>query len=418
MAKDTRPDALMKWYGHDVVQVLRSRRAFDKEGIFIGDASYLFVPDNPNYEGSSKLLFDEHNHPVSKEAYEKMTDKQKTRCQWKRCYKMVTLLHTNRNLDYFMFVGVKVMPGKAHECPVLYELVDQFVRAVGQGVMRRLILDRGFLDGEKISTCKRKYKIDVLIPVKRNMDIYKDAAALFQQTQVEWDIFEPPKPEPRELPRPRPKAVERRERKRQETLKKLKEAQPPPPPEKTQVKTEVAFIEKFTSWTACTVPLTVVASRELYADGHEETWYLLDTKKVWDAKRSRQEYHLRTSIEERYRHLKCFSDLCNFTSRAFSLVVNQVVFIMLAYSLLQLYLLRQGRKDLTKKTPTSVRKQLLPATTHIVVYWNKHYAFFEQLEYTELIAIKLSDEARKKIGERCRRLRLESGDDFQNPRPT
>lgn len=417
MAKDTRPDALMKWYGHDVMQVLRSKRAFDKEGIFIGDASYLFVPDNPNYEGSSRLLFDEHNHPVSKQAYEKMTDRQKTRCQWKRCYKMVTLLHTNRNLDYFLFVGVRVMSGQAHECPVLYELVEQFVGAVGKGVMRRLILDRGFLDGEKIATCKRKYKIDVLIPLKRNMDIYQDAAALFQQEDVQWEVFEPPRPEPRQLPRPRPKAVERRERKRQETLKKLKKMQAPPPPEKTLVKTEVAFIENFTSWTACTVPLTVVANRELYADGHEETWYLLDTKKVWDAKCSRQEYHLRTAIEERYRHLKCFSDLCSFTSRALSLVVNQVVFIMLAYSLLQLYLLRQGRKDLTKKTPPLLRKQLLPTNNHIVVYWHNYYAFFSQLEYTELIAVGLSDEARRMIGEKCRRLRRELGDDMRNPRP-
>ena len=61
LAKDTDADALMKWLGGDVVREFRRRKAFDKEGIFIGDASYLFVPDNANYEGSVKLIFDKHN---------------------------------------------------------------------------------------------------------------------------------------------------------------------------------------------------------------------------------------------------------------------------------------------------------------------------------------------------------------------
>ena len=75
VSKDTDADALMRWFCTDVVRIFRSSRAFDKEGIFIGDASYLFVPDNPNYEGSVKLLFDEHNHPVSSEQYKKMPGK-------------------------------------------------------------------------------------------------------------------------------------------------------------------------------------------------------------------------------------------------------------------------------------------------------------------------------------------------------
>ena len=96
VSKDTDADALMRWFSSDVVRIFRSSRAFDKEGIFIGDASYLFVPDNPNYEDSVKLLFDEHNHPISKKQYEKMLGEQKAHCQWRRCYKMVQLLHTNR----------------------------------------------------------------------------------------------------------------------------------------------------------------------------------------------------------------------------------------------------------------------------------------------------------------------------------
>jgi hypothetical protein len=79
-----------------------------------------------------------------------------------------------------------VISGKAHESPVLYEMVKQFVEAVGLGVMKRLILDRGFIDGEAISRCKKKYGIDVLIPIRHNMDFYTDALALFREPGVQW----------------------------------------------------------------------------------------------------------------------------------------------------------------------------------------------------------------------------------------
>jgi len=416
MARDTDADALMSWFGNEVVRQFHFQQAFDAEGIFIGDASYLFVPDNPKYEGSVKLLFDKNNHPVSKEAYEKMTNKQKTDCQWRRCYKMVTLLHTRRNLDFFIFVGVKVVSGKDHECPVLYDLVDKFVQAVGKGVMKRLILDRGFLDGAAISKCKKDFGIDVLIPVRRNMDIYEDAKSLFEQPEVNWVCCEPPEMETKKPPRPRPKAIIKREQKRRKTLEELKQQKPSPLPEKTLVKTEAAAIGDFHSWSACTVPLTVVANREHYADGHQEQWFLLDTKQREDPRQARDEYRFRISLEERYRQLKCFCDLTNFTSRAFPMVVGQVVFIMLAYNLLQLYLLRKDRQELNRKTPPGIRQQLLPSDNYIIVYWQNYYGLFSTYEYTEIIAT-LGEEARKKIVQKSRRLRRELNESMQNPRP-
>ena len=415
LAKDTEADALMRWFSTDVAEVFKSQRAFDKEGIFIGDASYLFVPDNSNYEGSVKLLFDENDHPASEEAYTQMTDDKKTRCQWRRCYKMVSLLHTNRSMEFFFFVALKLLPGNAHESPVLYGLVRQFVDTLGNGVMKRLILDRGFLDGKAISTCKKDYGIDVLIPVRRNMDIYKDAMALFQLPEVTWVCPEEPVAETKESPRPRPEAIVKREKKRQETLEQIKNQKPSPPPEEIIVKREAAAIGEFRSWSACTVPLSVVASRETYADGHQKTWLLIDTKEVEEPTEASEEYHLRTTIEERHRQLKCFIDLTKFTSRAFSMVVNQVVFIMLSYNLLQLYLLRQGRKELNNKTLPHIRQQLLPSDNHIIVYFENYYGLFAPLEFTEIIAT-LGEEARKKVAGKCRRLRRELNGVMRNPR--
>ncbi len=330
---------------------------------------------------------------------------------------MVTLLHTNRTLDFFLFVSVKVVSGNDHECPVLYELVKQFVEAVGKGVMKRLILDRGFLDGKAISLCKEKYGIDVLIPIRHNMDLYADAMALFRESEVHWvECKEPEEEEEKEPVHPKPEAIVRRERKRQKKLRQLKAQQPPPPPEKVLVKREAAAIGEFRSWSSCMVPLTVVANREHYADGHKEVWFLIDTKEVQDPSQTRQEYHLRVSIEERHRQLKCFSDLTHFTSRAFSMVVNQVVFILLAYNLLQLYLLKRGRKELNPKTLPRIRQQLLPSDNYIIVYRQNYYSLFRPFELVGFV-VTLSEEARKKIAAKCRRIGRELNITLRNPRP-
>jgi hypothetical protein len=418
LARDTLAEKLMQWFGRDVAGVFRAQRVFDKEGIFIGDGSYLFVPDNPAYEGSARLRFDDSGHPVSREAFEKLTDEQKIRCQWKRCYKMVTLLHTNDKQEFFVFVAVKVVSGNQNECPLLYELVKQFVEAMGKGVMKKLILDRGFLDGEEISRCKREYGVDVLIPLRTNMNITADATALFQYPDVQWvDCEQTSTPEKKLPPRLKPLAVRKRERKRQETLAESRAQLPPAPPDTVIVKRQAAAINEFTSWSSCTVPLTVIANREVYADGHQQTWLLLSTQPMHNPAVARQEYHLREATEERYRQLKCFTDLANFTSRAFSLVVNQVVFTMLAYDLLQIYLLRKGRQEINAKTPLTVRRQLLPSANYIIIYRENYYGLFDTLEFMELMTVGLREEARRKIGEKSRRLRRELSTALTNPRP-
>jgi len=40
---------------------------------------------------------------------------------------------------------------------------------VGRGVIKLLILDRGFIDGKNISRCKHEWGIDVLLPMKKKM---------------------------------------------------------------------------------------------------------------------------------------------------------------------------------------------------------------------------------------------------------
>ena len=415
LAGDTDAQLLQTWFNREVVGVFKQHHAFDAEGIFIGDASYLFVPDNGSYEGSSRLLFDEQNRPVDSA---KLTHEQQKAYDWRRCYKLVTLLHTNRAGEFFLYGGLRLTAGKDHEAPVLYELVDEFVENHGRGVMKRLILDRGFLNGEKIGHCKRDLGIDVLIPARKDLEIYKDVVGLAEGGLLSFQPVPTPSPGAPTVPVHRPERIRKREEARQRTLAKKKaeaaqktqEAQKlrkpsptgTPPPE--QARSEVAAVMDLRTLRTCPVPIHAVVNREIDRDGHREHWVLLDTAPIPEPLATREEYRLRTSIEERHRQLKCFSDLAGFTSRRLSLVVNQVVFVLLMYSLLQWYWQRIRRPEFNPRTTARALDQLRPTMSVILIFYQGYVARLAPLEYQELL-LTLKEEARLKILAKTRRLR-------------
>lgn len=142
---------------------------------------------------------------------------------------------------------------------------------------------------------------------------------------------------------------------------------------------------------------------------------LLSTAPATGPAQTRQDYALRTTIEERHRQLKCFSDLESFTSCSFNLIVNQVVFVLLTYSLLQWYLLRIGRRELNTKTRPRTLELLRPTHTMILIYYQGYIACLSPLEHQELV-LTLNENARKKILAKTRRLRRSLANQLTNPR--
>ena len=53
--KDVPAQRWLDWYNGPVQQEFVRYGFFDPSGIFVGDGSYLFVPDNPAYEGSAVM---------------------------------------------------------------------------------------------------------------------------------------------------------------------------------------------------------------------------------------------------------------------------------------------------------------------------------------------------------------------------
>jgi hypothetical protein len=81
-----------------------------------------------------------------------------------------------------------------------------------------------------------------------------------------------------------------------------------------------------------------VVNRKIDDHGQTKDWVLVSTADRWSAAQIRSTYELRPAIEERRRQYKCFWDLTRMHSCAFSLVVNQALMVLLAYTLVQAHL--------------------------------------------------------------------------------
>src|SRR5205823_11299457 len=63
-------------------------------------------------------------------------------------------------------------------------------------------------------------------------------------------------------------------------------------------------------------------------------------------------------------------------SRAFSLVINQALFVLLAYTLLQAHLRLRKRQELNRRTCTSVFGLLTPTLQVVAVYYRQRFCLF------------------------------------------
>lgn len=223
LARDTEPERLEEWYNRHVVSVYKELRAFDADGPFIAHGTYLFVPDNPRYEGSRRLVFDEHNHPVGKSHEDEMTKAQRARRRRRRCYKAVPLLHCDAAGERFVVIGVGVLREKEAEATALCPLLDAFLATVGSGVMKVLLVDRGFIDGLEIGRLKRDHGIDRVIPIRGDMNLREDVRGLMKLPTT-WEEYEPkhrpPLPDPSRASHGQPPhpTAKKREQTRQRTL--------------------------------------------------------------------------------------------------------------------------------------------------------------------------------------------------------
>jgi len=80
-----------------------------------------------------------------------------------------------------LVVAAKVVPIQKHESQFTLTMVRQAVKNVGAGVLRVLLIDRGFLDGQDLWVLKHGLGIEFVVPAKENMRVTADAQGLCRQ---------------------------------------------------------------------------------------------------------------------------------------------------------------------------------------------------------------------------------------------
>ncbi len=88
-----------------------------------------------------------------------------------------------------LIVAAKVVPIQERETRHTLDLVHQAIRNLGPGILRVLVVDRGFLDGADLWTLKQTLGIDFVVPSKAKMRVTTDAQALARQEADRESIF-------------------------------------------------------------------------------------------------------------------------------------------------------------------------------------------------------------------------------------
>jgi len=136
-------------------------------------------------------------------------------------------------------------------------LGGELVRTVGKGVMKRLILDR-VLGWQAISQCKNTTH-KILIPIRRNMDLYADAMRCFNPRTLSGGMQRQEQERRSRIATTTPSAIVKRRNTAEETPAAQRTRAPAP--RKGAHQKGGGRYRRVRSWSSCTIPLSVVANR-------------------------------------------------------------------------------------------------------------------------------------------------------------
>jgi 6-phosphofructokinase len=159
------------------------------------------------------------------------------------------------------------------------------------------------------------------------------------------------------------------------------------------------------------------AMPEAERDEHGQTkdWVLVSTSDRFSAAQIRSTYELRPAIEERHRQYKCFWDLTRMHSCAFSLVVNQTLFVLLAYTLVQAHLVLRQRQALTHGVWERAWQLLSPTLEVVAVYYRQRFCLLTLAEFSRIL-LDIAEPARSQLRDKLKRIEHEQYSLLENAR--
>ena len=319
------------------------RAKYVRGGIYAIDGTELLVGNAKTFEGTGTITVPVH-HKEGSTTYETKTG-----------YKLIYLL--NLKTDRELVVSYRLVPLNTNALQVVREMVTETLQLGGAGTIDLLLMDREFIDGDLINWLKGDHDIDVIIPVKENMDILEDMRGLERIDQRPWQTYT--------------KLVRRRVQKDQ-------------PKQKVVVPVRVKGFENLTTWSSCRLPLHGVLrlkDDETADDAHG----LVTTLSVQDAIRIDRQYGARWGIEnDGNRELKQGWDLETLWGRSLAAVTMSVVMKLLGYNYVKLFHTRSASR-LIANGMRRVRARVLDEGFQVIVYAGNEFGVFHIEELATLL---------------------------------
>jgi hypothetical protein len=258
-----------------------------------------------------------------------------------RGYKLATL---RTLLDHAgLMTQVGLCPIQVHDVPLCGPLLET------AAVLRAgdlLLEDRGFIDGETITSLKQKRHVDVIVPLKSTMLSYKEAVDLANM-QDQWH---------------------------------------PHPSRKNQ---HIAFVKGVDHlWDACQVPLNACVIR--YWNRKKDALdhiVLVTTDQHLNGTWMVRHYEERPEIEHDYEQMKSGDwQLKKLSSTRYSEIVFYILTVLLSYSLYHLFANTKAGARFADKTRQALAfDQLRSNCTHVIVYAGGYFEIFETLSFAHFL---------------------------------
>ena len=355
--KDTDKEELNRWYNEKVIRFIRHNRGIDKGGLFLLDQTHLVVPDNSNYKGAEWALVDEHGQRIDTS---EMSDEQRKGLKPRLCYSLSLLVHLGAD-GSTVICGYRLGGGKDDELAHGPDLVRQFIKALGKGVMKTLIMDRGYISGEFVNELKTEHDVDVVIPLRKNMNALQDSFRIADTLKKkEWKEY---------------RTYEKKNKKHTESILSIGDVEDW---EETKLKIYVSLMK------------TTAPGEE------EKRWGLCTTFDPGNAKKAFELYHKRSRIEEVIKQMKTNWRINKFSSPHESLIESHVLFTLLTYTLIQLYLMKEHLTELANKTIESLKSEARLGKDCVVLYYDKKFTVLD-LDYCIEIVACLAEEPKRKL---------------------
>jgi hypothetical protein len=229
-----------------------------------------------------------------------------------------------------IIVAMKIVPIHVHDLEAARSLIDEFKFEENS----TLICDRGFVDGAWISNLKTQRKVDVVIPLKKHMEVVQSAIAIADNREL-WQ---------------------------------------PHPSRKNQLLAALSKRDLF--WKECAVLNSGALVRFTNKKtGEPEEVLFVTTKENKSASQVLQLYDQRPQIEESHRELKMFHGIETLPSGKLTHVVFRIVMAVLGLNLLRLFLNSENCDSLEDFTVKTLRQKRKDEPNPDVIVYSKKMSF-------------------------------------------